>query len=629
MGDGAVHTNKSALVPILRGTVDPTAGSGVAAPVGWLYFNSSSGSLWHKTGSGDTIWTRVLDLSDIHSALFYKGVIDCSGNPNYPAANSGDVYIVSVAGKIGGASGINVEVQDMLICRVDSSPSGDQAAVGANWNIIQANVDGAVTGPASATSGHITSFNGATGKIIQDSGYAAQDASISVKGFTQLSNSYSGVSEALAVTEKALADGLGTRQAASAELTGIASLITNGMVSRIGTGSYTARTITGTANRLSVTDGDGVGGNPTLNIDTSLLPSPGSGDVGKALVVTAANAASWSTVASATDSNAIHKNVASEIYALTYKSTLSGDDVVVIEDSADSYAKKSTKIERILLTALTDVTTNNVSTSAHGYCPKAPNDMTQLLDGTGVWSVRRMIENITPIANNASDANNDIEFYASWQYDSTGAVEMALTFKVKRLDALWAAGSSQGGLGSGTKAANTWYHCFVIKHTNGTVDAGFDTSLTAANLLSRSGYSYYRYVGSILTNASSNIIAFYQVGDMFLWKSPVIDWSGKIGTATTITLNVPYGISCHAYLNVYSDTVNDYIAYFSSPNVTDMAPSTSAAPLFTIGTSEVYINRQVQIITNTLSQIRGRTNYTSGLVFDITCLGYRNLRLSL
>lgn len=37
--------------------------------------------------------------------------------------------------------------------------------------------------------------------------------------------------------------------------------------------------------------------------------------------------------------------------------------------------------------SLSDVTTGNVSTSAHGYAPKAPNDANQYLDGTGNWSV--------------------------------------------------------------------------------------------------------------------------------------------------------------------------------------------------------------------------------------------------
>ena len=36
--------------------------------------------------------------------------------------------------------------------------------------------------------------------------------------------------------------------------------------------------------------------------------------------------------------------------------------------------------------SLTDITTNNVSTSKHGFAPKAPNDATKFLDGTGAYS---------------------------------------------------------------------------------------------------------------------------------------------------------------------------------------------------------------------------------------------------
>lgn len=35
--------------------------------------------------------------------------------------------------------------------------------------------------------------------------------------------------------------------------------------------------------------------------------------------------------------------------------------------------------------SISDVVTNNVSTTAHGFAPKAPNDGTNFLDGTGAW----------------------------------------------------------------------------------------------------------------------------------------------------------------------------------------------------------------------------------------------------
>jgi hypothetical protein len=58
-----------------------------------------------------------------NDAMLFKGVIDCSANPNYPAADAGHFYKISVAGKIGGASGINVQVGDSIICAVDGTAS--------------------------------------------------------------------------------------------------------------------------------------------------------------------------------------------------------------------------------------------------------------------------------------------------------------------------------------------------------------------------------------------------------------------------------------------------------------------------------------------------------------------------
>jgi len=44
----------------------------------------------------------------------------------------------------------------------------------------------------------------------------------------------------------------------------------------------------------------------------------------------------------------------------------------------------SSMAESLLTT--TDITTNNVSTTKHGFAPKAPNDATKYLDGTGAYS---------------------------------------------------------------------------------------------------------------------------------------------------------------------------------------------------------------------------------------------------
>lgn len=111
-------------------------------------------------------------LLDANNAYVYKGGIDASTNPNYPAASAGWTYKITVAGKIGGASGVNVEVGDTITCLVDGSAAGNQATVGANWLITQTNIDGAVVGPASSTAGNLVTFSGTTGKVVQDSAVA-------------------------------------------------------------------------------------------------------------------------------------------------------------------------------------------------------------------------------------------------------------------------------------------------------------------------------------------------------------------------------------------------------------------------------------------------------------------------
>lgn len=120
--------------------------------------------------------TRVAALD----VMVFKGVIDCSANPNYPAADAGWTYRISVAGRIGGASGAKVEAGDMAICITDGTGSGNQATVGANWDIIQANIDGAVVGPASAVDATPAVFDGVTGKLIKNVSFAAFKSALAI-----------------------------------------------------------------------------------------------------------------------------------------------------------------------------------------------------------------------------------------------------------------------------------------------------------------------------------------------------------------------------------------------------------------------------------------------------------------
>ena len=85
------------------------------------------------------------------AGLTYKGAIDCSANPNYPAANSGDLYRAIAAGKIGGASGTTVAQGDLFFCLSDGTAAGTEAGVGASWAHMVATGGSSASALASAT----------------------------------------------------------------------------------------------------------------------------------------------------------------------------------------------------------------------------------------------------------------------------------------------------------------------------------------------------------------------------------------------------------------------------------------------------------------------------------------------
>lgn len=120
----------------------------------------------------DAVKTYIDSLLAASDAMVFKGTVGTGGTHTIAAFNAlviynaGWTYKVIEAGTIKG----NVcQIGDMLVSTVDRASGG----VDADWVVLQTNIDGAVTGPASATSGNFATFNGTTGKLIQDSGLSS------------------------------------------------------------------------------------------------------------------------------------------------------------------------------------------------------------------------------------------------------------------------------------------------------------------------------------------------------------------------------------------------------------------------------------------------------------------------
>jgi hypothetical protein len=243
-----------------------TAGTGsveeitVATALGYTPEDQANKSTDVSLGTSDTLYptqnaVKVYtdNILGNSNALVYKGTIDCSTNPNYPAADAGWMYIASVAGKIGGASGIDVEVGDMIICNTDGTVSGNQATVGQYWNVIQKNIVGAVTGPASSINNTIPVFDGTTGKIIKQGIITDTGTNIGIGTTTP--------------TEKLEVDGTYKLGPAGGILFGSYGAGTNLDMSSLNTGGWTG------VSKISTSDTNGTVFFGTYGLNSSLISS--------------------------------------------------------------------------------------------------------------------------------------------------------------------------------------------------------------------------------------------------------------------------------------------------------------------------------------------------------------------
>lgn len=184
------------------------------------------------------------------------------------------------------------------------------------------------------------------------------------------------------------------------------------------------------------------------------------------------------------------------------------------------------------------------------------------------------------LANNATDANNDIDIAIGVARDSTNVEDMSLESSLtKRLDATWAVGNNQGGLDTGSKASSTWYHVWLIKRSDtGVVDALFSTSASSPTM--PTSYDRKRRIGAVRTDGSGNILAFVQNDNEYIFKDSILDVNGTtVGTSSSLlTLTVPGGVKVKAVFSFFTSNSGADYGILTPPDMNDSAPLYTSGP---------------------------------------------------
>lgn len=121
-------------------------------------------------GNTSTVEAEIVALrktveAAVSKGQHFQGVVNSTATLPPYNYKAGWLYSVQEAGTYAG----NVcEVGDLIICVKDYA-SG--SASNADWAVLQANLDGAVTGPSASVAAHVVVFDGTSGKRIKDSGF--------------------------------------------------------------------------------------------------------------------------------------------------------------------------------------------------------------------------------------------------------------------------------------------------------------------------------------------------------------------------------------------------------------------------------------------------------------------------
>lgn len=130
---------------------------------------AAAGKVLVSRADGANEWADAATLG-LDDAMHFKGTLGTGGTITaVPATGykSGDTYKIVTAGTYAGHV---CEAGDLIMAITEAAADATEVN-DAHWTVSQTNIDGAVTGPAASTDAHVAVFDGASGKVVKDSGF--------------------------------------------------------------------------------------------------------------------------------------------------------------------------------------------------------------------------------------------------------------------------------------------------------------------------------------------------------------------------------------------------------------------------------------------------------------------------
>lgn len=117
-------------------------------------------------------------------------------------------------------------------------------------------------------------------------------------------------------------------------------------------------------------------------------------------------------------------------------------------------------------------------------------------------------------------------------------------------------GSDAGGLDTGLEAASTWYYVWLTTNSSGTYNIFLSTSATTPTTTATGFYSYKRLLGVIFNNGSSDILAFNQKNDTYLWAAP-LKVGDNVGNTTTASQSLSAAVPPNIVKGVFGKVMTN------------------------------------------------------------------------